>query len=188
MTLLRPRILRCGHDIKSEDDSTSKTVVEERILLDEQTMTERGLGVSPSFLDAREGLYGRTMQAKWALRSASADTTSAGRANEMETGSARKWEANAESGPPSSPLSLPDIHLLCIHACPVRPSDCLPRRLPFGPSHRGSREGILSPSRDGDLQRSAHGRARALHVPIGPSDRRTAAGGRTDRPSKTKVR
>ena len=84
-------------------------------------MTEHGLGVSPSFLDARGGLYGRTMQAKWALRSASADTTSAGRANEMETaGSARKWEANAESGPPS--LCPTFISYAYMHALSARPT------------------------------------------------------------------
>ena len=123
------------------------------------------------------------MQAKWALRSASADTTSAGRANEMETGSARKWEANAESGPPS--LCPTFISYAYMHALSARPTvsraACLSALLPLS-RHRGAREGILSPSRDGDLQRSAHAPVRALHVPIGPSDRRTTDR-RTDGPT-----
>ena len=94
------------------------------------------------------------------------------------------------NGKPMPKVGLPPAlsarHSSPMHTCmpcpPVRLSPA--RRLPFGPSHRGSREGILSPSRDGDLQRSAHGRGRALHVPIGPSDRRTTdrrTGGRTGR-------
>ena len=104
---------------------------EKGYFLDEQTITEHGLGVSlpRSSTRARGGLYGRTMQAKWALRSASADTTwaCAGRANEMETaGSARKWEANAESGPPSLPPSLSlcptFISYAYMHALSARPT------------------------------------------------------------------
>ena len=74
-------------------------------------MTEHGLGVSPSFLDARGGLYGRTMQAKWALRSASADTTCVRWPGERD-GDRREREEMGSQCRKWASLCLPDIHLL----------------------------------------------------------------------------
>ena len=83
------------------------------------------------------------------------------------------------------PLSPTFISYAYMHALSARPTvsraACLSALLPLS-RHRGAREGILSPSRDGDLQRSAHAPVRALHVPIGPSDRRTTDR-RTDGPT-----